>query len=168
FSGDKLLGGPQAGAIVGAAATLDKVRRHPLMRALRPDKMTLAALEATLELYRDDRAAEVPALAMLRLSPGELEARARRLAELAAGARIAIEVVPVASAVGGGALPLVEPPSFALALSSPDRSAEALDAALRAFAPPVIGRIADGRLLLDVRTVAEAELGEVAAAVKSV
>jgi L-seryl-tRNA(Ser) seleniumtransferase len=166
FSGDKLLGGPQAGVVVGSAAALDKVRRHPLMRALRPDKMTLAALEATLELYRDERAAEVPALRMLQTPLAELEARARRLAERAAGGRVAVEVVPVVSAVGGGALPLAAPPSFALALSAPGRSAEALEAALRAGAPPVIGRIAEGRLLLDVRTIADAELDEVAAAVR--
>jgi L-seryl-tRNA(Ser) seleniumtransferase len=81
---------------------------------------------------------------------------------------VAVAVVPVVSAVGGGALPLVEPPSFALALSAPDRSAEALEAALRAAIPPVVGRIAADRLLLDVRTVADAELDEVAAAVRGV
>jgi L-seryl-tRNA(Ser) seleniumtransferase len=152
FSGDKLLGGPQAGVIVGAAAAVDRVKKHPLMRALRPDKLTLAALEATLELYRDGRAlAELPALRMLAAPPEELRARAGSLAaSVGAG-----EVVEVKSAVGGGALPTAAPTSFALALPGPP---EALERALRAGDPPVIARIADDRLLVDLRTVPASDL----------
>jgi len=160
-SGDKLLGGPQAGIICGAAPAIEKIKKHPLMRAVRPDKMTLAALEATLEIYRDGRAAtEIPTLSMLAAPPQVLEARATRLAAALAGAA----VVPVMSAVGGGALPLAEPPSFAVALPGP---ADALDARLRAGDPPIVGRIAEGRLLLDVRTIAEHELDSVLLALQS-
>jgi L-seryl-tRNA(Ser) seleniumtransferase len=181
FSGDKLLGGPQAGVIVGEGAVLERIRRHPLMRAVRPDKLTLAALEATLEIYRDARAlVELPALRMLAATPEGLRARAERLlGMIAAPARGSVRVVEVTSAVGGGALPLAEPTSFALAVGDAGggggaaggggggggRSAEALDRALRGGDPPVVGRIADGRLLLDVRTMADEEMASVATAV---
>jgi L-seryl-tRNA(Ser) seleniumtransferase len=162
FSGDKLLGGPQAGVVCGAADLIARVKKHPLMRAVRPDKMTLAALEATLELYRDGRArTEVPVVAMLSVALEVLAARARRLATVAGGG---VEVIAVTSAVGGGALPLAEPPSFAVALAG---AADALDARLRAADPPVVGRIADGRLLLDVRTIGDDEIDAVGAAVRS-
>ena len=158
FSGDKLLGGPQAGLIVGTAAALAPIRKHPLMRALRPDKMTLAALEATLELYRDGTAAAaVPALAMLALPLSALEERARRLASAVGPG---VDVIEVRSAVGGGALPLAEPPSFAVA------APEGIDAALRGGHPPIVGRIAGDRLLLDVRTIADEDFAAVAAAVR--
>jgi len=161
FSGDKLLGGPQAGILVGKAAVIARLRSHPLMRALRPDKLTLAALEATLGLYRDGAWRQVPALAALATPLAQLEARARRLAAgLPAGAG---EVVPCMSTVGGGAMPIAALPSFAVALAG---AADALDARLRAAPVPVIGRIVDGRLLLDVRTVTDAELAELAAAVQ--
>ena len=161
FSGDKLLGGAQAGVIVGAASSVERVRRHPLMRALRPGKLVLAALEATLEQYRDERAlAEIPVLRMLAATPADLRARARALHAALGDALGALhaEVIEVASAVGGGALPLASPPSFAVALRAGDgRSADDLEAALRAGEPAVIGRIADGRLLLDVRTLLPGE-----------
>jgi L-seryl-tRNA(Ser) seleniumtransferase len=155
FSGDKLLGGPQAGILAGAKDSIARIRKHPLMRALRLDKMTLAALEATLSLYRDGREAEIPTIAMLRASSDTLRARAERLLHQARAAApdLELEVVAVQSAVGGGALPLHEPPSFALAVRTPSLSPEALEARLRAADPPVIGRIAEGVLLLDVRTV---------------
>jgi L-seryl-tRNA(Ser) seleniumtransferase len=162
FSGDKLLGGPQAGVLVGSAAVIERVKKHPLMRALRPDKLTLAALEATLELYRDGRAmGEVPALRMLAARPEELRARAEALVA-AAGAG---EVVEVASAVGGGALPTAAPASFAVALARPRRGADDLERALREGDPPVIARIAGDRLLVDVRTVADSELPALARAI---
>jgi L-seryl-tRNA(Ser) seleniumtransferase len=167
FSGDKLLGGPQAGVLCGRAAVIDAVRRHPLMRALRPDKLTLAALEATLGLYRDGALDELPALAMLRVGLGPLRARAAALAAAigrAAGPALAAEVVTLRSAVGGGALPLYEPESCAVALTSARHRAAALEARLRRGDPPVIGRIADDRLLLDVRTLDDAEVEEVARA----
>jgi L-seryl-tRNA(Ser) seleniumtransferase len=161
FSGDKLLGGPQAGILAGKKDAIARIRKHPLMRALRCDKMTLAALEATLALYRDGREAEIPTIAMLRASSDTLRARAERLCAEARAAAPALQfdVVEVKSAVGGGALPLHEPPSFALSVRAPSLSAETLEARLRAFEPPVIGRIAEGVLLLDVRTVYDDDIG---------
>src|SRR5512146_3168526 len=156
FSGDKLLGGPQAGIIVGSAELIERLRRHPLHRALRIDKLSLAALEGTLLLYLDpERAvAEVPVLRMLREPTDTVRARAERLAHSVGG-----EVEETVARVGGGALPLHELPSFACAVE------ESLAAPLREREPAVIGIVRDGRLLLDCRTLADAELDEVAAAV---
>ncbi len=167
FSGDKLLGGPQAGIIAGNRAALARVRTHPLMRALRPDKLSLAALEATLRLYRDRRDAEIPVLAMLRAGDAELRGRADELAARIgpAPAGTSVEVVACRSAVGGGALPGGELPSWAVALGG--RSAEALDRALRRADVPVVGRIAEDRLLLDVRTlVGTDDIADAAAAAR--
>jgi L-seryl-tRNA(Ser) seleniumtransferase len=148
FSGDKLLGGPQAGVIVGTAAALERIRRHPLARAMRIDKLSLAALEATLELYRDPQRAlrEVPVLAGAAESAGAVRARAEGLA-----ARLGGEVVPTTARVGGGAVPLLEIPSFACALDGGD----ALAAALRAADPPVVALVREGRVLLDCRTLTD-------------
>jgi L-seryl-tRNA(Ser) seleniumtransferase len=158
FSGDKLLGGPQAGVMVGTAEAVGAARRHPLARAVRIDKLSLAALHATLALYRDpDLArAELPVLAMLETAPEVLEARAARLAAACGG-----DVVASTAKVGGGALPLLELPGPAVALELE------LVEALRAGEPPVIGRIADGRLLLDVRTLTDAEVELAATAVRA-
>ena len=158
FSGDKLLGGPQAGIVAGRADLVERLRRHPLHRALRIDKLSLAALEGTLLLYLEpDRArAEVPVLRMLHEPPEGVRARAERLAAAVGG-----EVEETVARVGGGALPLAELPSFACAVE------ESLTAALRAHEPPVIGIVRDGRLLLDCRTLSEAEVDEVAAAVRA-
>ena len=153
FSGDKLLGGPQAGIVVGRADLVEKLRRHPLHRALRSDKLTLAALEGTLALVLD-RPAEVPVLRMLREPDDIVRARAERLA-LATGG----DVEETVARVGGGALPLAELPSWACAVE------EALAAALRAHEPPVVAVVRDGRTLLDCRTLTDAEADEVAAAV---
>ena len=133
FSGDKLLGGPQAGVIVGQAAVLERIRRHPLARAMRIDKLSLAALEATLELYRDPQRAlrEIPVLAAAAESADAVRERAQRLAD-----RLGGEVVASTARVGGGAVPLLELPSFACALDGGD----ALAAALRASDPPVVAR----------------------------
>jgi L-seryl-tRNA(Ser) seleniumtransferase len=163
FSGDKMLGGPQAGILAGKKDAIARIRKHPLMRALRCDKMTLAALEATLALYRDGREAEIPTIAMLRASSDTLRVRAERLCAQArtAAPALQLDVVEVKSAVGGGALPLYEPPSFALSVRAPSLSAETLEARLRAFEPPVIGRIAEGVLLLDVRTVYDDDIGHI-------
>jgi L-seryl-tRNA(Ser) seleniumtransferase len=157
FSGDKLLGGPQAGIVVGRAELVQKLRRHPLQRALRADKLTLAALEGTLMLYLDPERAlrEVPALRMVVEDADAVRARAQRLAELTGGA-----VEETVARVGGGALPLAELPSFACALE------EDLAEPLRRGEPPVVGVLRDGRLLLDCRTLADGELDEVAAAVR--
>ncbi|HEY2936153.1 MAG TPA: L-seryl-tRNA(Sec) selenium transferase [Gaiellaceae bacterium] len=158
FSGDKLLGGPQAGVVVGRADLVERLRRHPLQRALRADKLTLAALEGTLALYLDpERAlAEVPVLRMVREDMSVVRARAQRLASLTGG-----EVEETVARVGGGALPLAELPSFACALE------EALAEPLRTGDPAVVAIVRDGRLLLDCRTLADDELEEVAAAVAS-
>ena len=143
FSGDKLLGGPQAGVIVGRADLVERLRRHPLQRALRADKLTLAALEGTLRLYLDpERAArEIPVLRMLGEDAAAVRARAERLAALVGG-----EVEETVGRAGGGALPLAELPSFACAVE------EDLARPLRIGNPPVVGVVRDGRLLLDCRT----------------
>ncbi len=156
FSGDKLLGGPQAGIVVGRAELVERLRRHPLQRALRADKLTLAALETTLGLYLDpERAArEIPVLRMLGEPVDAVLARAERLAGLVGG-----EVEQTVGRVGGGALPLAELPSFACAVE------EELAARLRGADPPVVSVLRDGRCLLDCRTIAEAEVDEVARAV---
>jgi L-seryl-tRNA(Ser) seleniumtransferase len=151
FSGDKLLGGPQAGVVVGRAALVERLRRHPLARAVRIDKLSLAALEATLELLADPPRAirELPVLARTTEPAEAVRDRAERLA-----ARLGGEVVPTRARVGGGAVPLLELPSWACALAGGD----ALAAALRAADPPVVGIVREGRVLLDCRTVAEEEL----------
>jgi L-seryl-tRNA(Ser) seleniumtransferase len=156
FSGDKLLGGPQAGIVVGRADLVERLRGHPLQRALRADKLTLAALEGTLGLYLEpDRALrEVPVLRMLNEPVDAVRARAERLAATVGG-----EVEVTVARVGGGALPLAELPSFACAVE------EELAEPLRAGKPPVVGVLRDGRLLLDCRTLTDAEADEVAAAV---
>ena len=156
FSGDKLLGGPQAGIVAGRSDLVEKLRRHPLHRALRSDKLTLAALEGTLALYLD-RPEEIPVLRMLREPEEIVRGRAERLARATAGA-----VQETVARVGGGALPLAELPSFACAVE------EELAGALRSQEPPVIAVVRDGRTLLDCRTLTDAEADEVAAAVAAV
>ena len=156
FSGDKLLGGPQAGVVVGEAALVERLRRHPLQRAVRADKLTLAALEGTLGLYLDpaDAADELPVLRMLSEPDGQVRARAQRLAALVGG-----EVERTVARVGGGALPLREVPSFACAVE------EELARPLRFAEPPVIAIVRDGRTLLDCRTLTDTEVDDVAAAI---
>jgi L-seryl-tRNA(Ser) seleniumtransferase len=153
FSGDKLLGGPQAGIAVGRADLVEKLRRHPLQRALRADKLTLAALEGTLLLYLD-APERIPVLRMLSESLDSVRARAGRLAALVDGS-----VEDTLARVGGGALPLAELPSYACAIE------EELAAPLRTSDPPVVGIVRDSRLLLDCRTLHADEIEEVAAAV---
>ncbi len=168
FSGDKLLGGPQAGIVVGTRAIVARLKKNPWNRALRIDKFTIAALEATLIAYEAGVAREtVPTLRLLTESLRGVMARARRVqrglgAEVVA--RLAARVVEDRAQVGGGALPTVELPTAGLALGATDAAARALDAALRAGDPPVIGRLADDRLFLDCRTVLP---GQVAALVKA-
>jgi L-seryl-tRNA(Ser) seleniumtransferase len=155
FSGDKLLGGPQAGIIVGDAELVERLRRHPLQRALRADKLTLAALEGTLRLAVE-RPEELPVLRMLREPAQSVRARAERLAQLVGG-----EVEETVARAGGGALPLAELPSYACAVEEP------LADELRAHDPPVVGILRDGRLLLDCRTLTDADVDEVAAAISA-
>jgi L-seryl-tRNA(Ser) seleniumtransferase len=156
FSGDKLLGGPQAGIVVGSAELVERLRRHPLQRALRADKLTLAALEGTLVLYLEPERAlrEVPVLRMLNERLEVVRGRAERLAAAVGG-----EVEETVGRVGGGALPLTELRSFACAVE------ESLAEPLRHGDPPVVGIVRDGRLLLDCRTLTDAEADEVAGAV---
>ena len=151
FSGDKLLGGPQAGIVCGRADLVERLRRHPLQRALRADKLTLAALEGTLALYIDTPE-RIPVLRMLR--DDGVRARAERLASLTGGT-----VEETVARVGGGALPLAELPSFACAVE------EELAMPLREGGPPIVGILRDGRLLLDCRTLTYDEVDEVAAAI---
>ncbi len=156
FSGDKLLGGPQAGIVVGRSDLVERLRRHPLQRALRADKLTLAALEGTLALALEpERArAEIPVLAMLSEPAGAVRARAERLASFVGG-----DVEETVARAGGGALPLTELPSFACAVE------ESIHTALRTGNPAVVGIVRDGRLLLDVRALPDDEIEAVAAAV---
>ena len=165
FSGDKLLGGPQAGVLVGTRAAVETCRRHPLARAVRIDKLSLAALEATLALHRDPAAARrmLPVLAMLEADDATLGRRAHELAAATGGA-----VVASTARGGGGALPLLELPGPAVAIDPGPAGATALAADLRVGDPAVVGRIHDGRLLLDPRTLTDDEAREAARAVRAV
>ena len=167
MSGDKLLGGPQAGLVVGRRALVARLRTHPLARALRVDKLTLAALEATLALHRDPERArrEIPALAMLTAPPDVVHARAERLRATLAAGGVAARVVASEASVGGGAFPAARIPSAALALYG---EAAALERRLRLAHRPVVGRIADDRLLLDVRSVPARDDAALAEAVLAV
>jgi L-seryl-tRNA(Ser) seleniumtransferase len=163
FSGDKLLGGPQAGIVAGRAELVDVVSRHPLARAVRPDKMTLAALEATVEAYLEGRPADLPLWAMARASSDEIEARARllsgRLDRALATKGLKAEAVPARALTGGGSLPGGELPSWAVALTHESRSAASVELALRRGRVPVVARIEDDVVLLDLRTVGRGQDG---------
>lgn len=165
-SGDKLLGGPQAGVLAGKREVIARLKKHPLARCVRLDKMTLAALEVTLRLYLDEEHlfAEVPTLRMLTMKPAELAARAERLAHAvrdACGDAFEVTTAPDTSRAGGGALPMEDIPTTVVALAPRRMSATALDERLRLGEPHVIARIKDGRLLLDPRTLREDEEIEV-------
>jgi L-seryl-tRNA(Ser) seleniumtransferase len=172
FSGDKLLGGPQAGIVVGRQPILARLKRNPLNRALRIDKLTIAALEATLTAYEAGAAREsVPTLTLLTEPLGPVLARARRvLRGLAPDVvdRLAAHVVEGRSQVGGGALPTVELPTAGLVLGTSDEAARWLDAALRRSDPPVVGRLVDDRLFLDCRTVLPGQVGALVKALATV
>lgn len=168
FSGDKMLGGPQAGLIVGKRAIIEQVKRNPMNRALRIDKFTLAGLEAVLRLYFDEEAAvrTIPTLRMLTMPLAEIERRAkrlrRRLGKILAGSCV-LTLARISSRVGGGSLPEMELPSCGVALASTKLRVNELERRLRAAAVPVIGRIEDDCLLLDLRTVADDEIAPLAA-----
>ncbi|HEX8723571.1 MAG TPA: L-seryl-tRNA(Sec) selenium transferase [Pyrinomonadaceae bacterium] len=173
FSGDKLLGSAQAGLVVGRGEAVRRLRRHPLYRALRADKLALAALEATLDSYRRGEAArEVPALRMLSATREEVERRARdfvgRLRHRLPDGAIGIEVVEGESAVGGGSAPTTHPKTALVALAHTTLSAAALDGRLRRREPPVVARILGDRLVLDLRTVDGTEEGELLDALAAV
>jgi L-seryl-tRNA(Ser) seleniumtransferase len=153
FSGDKLLGGPQAGIIAGRRDLVAKIRRHPLMRALRVDKLTYAALEATLGEYAAGRASRtVPVLQMILATPDAIRSRALLVAEAACRGALEAEVLPGQSAVGGGTTPGLELQTWVVALRHPTQSADWLDGWLRRQEMPIVGRIEKDRLVLDLRT----------------
>ncbi len=157
FSGDKLLGGPQAGIILGRAWLIDAMKKNPLTRALRPDKFTLSALEATLLLYLDKEKAlrEIPVLRMLHQDPRVVRTRAGHVARMVrkGAPLITVEVVRLYAEVGGGSLPDISIPSYGLSLQPSAISVETLEQRMRGLDTPVIGRIEKGRFLIDMRTV---------------
>ena len=168
FSGDKLLGGPQAGIILGKKTFLDLFKINPLTRALRIDKLTLAALESTLLIYLDEKKAmeEIPTLRMLNVDTGALKRRGRRLLKKLSGMmikKITFTLKEDVSQVGGGALPLQELPTIVVAIRSDDISANSLEENLRKGEPPVISRIRKEELILDMRTVTDEEIPLLAA-----
>src|SRR6185369_3191661 len=166
FSGDKLLGGPQAGLIVGRKDTVGRIRKHPLFRALRDDKLTLTALEATLKLYLDHEKLyrELPTLRMISMSLDECEKRALTLAAKLKGIPgLAIEVIDDASEFGGGSVPTQQIPTKVVALRHATMSLETLSARLRGGTPCIFCRVQRDRALLDVRTLQDGEDDEIAA-----
>jgi len=170
FSGDKLLGGPQAGCLVGRAALLTRCRENPLARAARADKMTLAALEATLDLYRDADVAlrEIPVLRMLTTAAEELATRGAALRDAIAACCPAApppRLLSGYSTPGGGSFPAERLPTTLVAISPGPRGADALALALRLGEPPLVARIADGMVLLDPRTLPESDFSAIAGAV---
>lgn len=170
-SGDKMLGGPQAGIILGKRELLARIRKEQLLRAIRIDKLTLAALEATLKLYRDEReaVAAIPTLRMLTLQPLALKARAsswiRRIRPRIPSS-VKLTVVAGDSQVGGGSLPLLDLPTFLMAIEAKGWSPQQIDAAFRGRKTPVLGRINKGQYLLDLRTLQEADMEAVVDAMK--
>jgi L-seryl-tRNA(Ser) seleniumtransferase len=169
FSGDKLLGGPQAGLIVGRGELIDRLRKHSLYRALRADKLCLAAIEVTLDSHRREALDEIPALRMLALSLDSIERRARDfVAQLSVdddSSGLTASVISGQSAVGGGSGPNVHPPTALIALKHRSLKADQLEQRLRQFSTPVIARISDDLVLLDLRTVQDTEEGELLQAV---
>lgn len=162
FSGDKLLGGPQAGIIAGKKEFIDRLRKHPLYRAMRVDKLAYSALEATLDSYRRDATHEIPVLQMLSMGKNEIAERVERLAKrleekLKGISNLKFEISDGVSAVGGGAAPAIEPETKLLALSHQNIKTPRLEQLLRNSDPPVITRIMDDRVMIDLRTVSEAE-----------
>jgi L-seryl-tRNA(Ser) seleniumtransferase len=168
FSGDKLLGGPQAGILVGRKDVIEKLRRHPLMRALRMDKLSLAALEATLALYELPTPPQqhVPLLRMLAESPQAIARRARRLAKRLAGIPgLSVSLTADKALVGGGSLPGESLPTTTVQLVCAGMSAETLARRLRQGRPALVGRIAGDRFIMDLRTVSADEEKRIAAIV---
>jgi L-seryl-tRNA(Ser) seleniumtransferase len=169
FSGDKLLGGPQAGLLVGKREIIDALKRHQLLRALRIDKLTLASLESVLRLYRDERWArtEIPTLQMLTASLEELDNRLRRMLRRLRRmlpSAISLKAASGSSSPGGGSFPLLQLPTRLIEVTLPGLSANGLELALRTTTPPVVGRIQRDHFMLDVRTLRDEELPLLAAA----
>ncbi len=170
FSGDKLLGGPQAGIIVGKKKYISMMKKHPLARAMRVDKMTFAALEATLAKYKDPAIAlrDIPVLSMIAGSSEDMKAKAGRLAETIrkTAPGLTLELAEVEDQIGGGSAPMVRLPGWAVSVADGSRSADSIERRLRKADVPVIARIHDDRLLLCVRTIFEEEFGLVAEALR--
>lgn len=162
FSGDKLLGSAQAGLIVGKQSIVSRLRKHPLYRALRSDKLRLAALEATLLSHQRD-AAEVPVNQMLSATAAELEQRARNVAE-----GLDVELLAGESALGGGAGPTSTFPTTLIAVTHPKKSAQDIEHELRDYSPPIIARISEGKVLLDLRTVFDDQLPTIRTALAAI
>ncbi len=159
FSGDKLLGGAQSGLIVGRKEVIERIRKHPLYRALRVDKMIYAALEATLEAFRRDaQFDEIPVLRMLSMSPEKLKNRAENFAAMFdENADLQIEIIEGNSVIGGGSAPTVQPATTLLAVTHRKMSADQLEENLRTSEPPIIVRILEDKVLIDLRTVSDSE-----------
>jgi len=153
YSGDKLLGGPQAGIISGTRELVAKIRKNPLFRALRVDKLTYAALEGTMLAYVKQDHDAIPAIRMMRVSAEELESRAEAVREKIAGAQLIAEIVETESVIGGGAAPTAKLPTRALAITSSTMSSDEIAERLRRNTPPIVARVEDNRVLLDLRTV---------------
>ncbi len=171
FSGDKLLGGPQAGIVAGRRELVERLRSHPLARALRVDKLQVAALEATLRLYREGREGEIPVLRSLTARVAQLQARAERVVFLlteGGSGRVRARLLPGEAPVGGGSLPNVFLPTCLVGVAVAGLSAAAAAGRLRGAEPPVLARVQGDEVLLDLRTVAAAEEKEVVAAVRRV
>lgn len=168
FSGDKLLGGPQAGIIAGKAEWIKKMKKHPLARAIRVDKMTFAAMEETLKKYRDEKVAlrDIPVLSMISASPEEMKSKAERLLKVIEEKTegYSLEVAAVEDQIGGGSAPMVRLPGYAVSVTSDSCTTKAIERLLRKSSIPVIARINDDRLLLCVRTIMEDEFDAVAEA----
>ena len=168
FSGDKLLGSVQAGMIVGKHAIVERLRKHPLYRALRSDKLRLAALEATLIAYQRDRAStEIPVFQMLSLTADEIEARAKTIVEQIVPSDLEFTLLAADSAIGGGAAPTSNIKTVVIAVTHPRKSATELERQLRRTTPPVIARVADEKVLIDLRTVFPEDFPALIAALKS-
>jgi L-seryl-tRNA(Ser) seleniumtransferase len=153
FSGDKLLGGPQAGLLSGRHDLIARIRSNPLFRALRVDKLTYAALEATLLAYIKRNYDAIPAVRMMRWSAEEIGERAERLMTMVSHSRMHLGIVSGESVVGGGAAPSAVLPTRLISVTFDGHNADRLAASLRAGDPPVVARVAEGRVLLDLRTV---------------
>jgi L-seryl-tRNA(Ser) seleniumtransferase len=169
FSGDKLLGSAQAGLIVGRRAIISRLRKHPLYRALRSDKLRLAALEATLLSFQRDVAdGEVPVVQMLAATAEEVEQRARSVVEGIPQTGLVLELQAGESAIGGGAGPTSNLPTTLIAISHPNKTAQEIERQLRTASPPIIARISEGKVLLDLRTVFSDQLEGLRDALKTV
>ncbi|MGA9537212.1 MAG: L-seryl-tRNA(Sec) selenium transferase [Desulfobacterales bacterium] len=172
FSGDKLLGGPQAGLVVGKKTCVDRIKKNPITRALRIDKLTLAVLESTLRLYRDEETAvqAIPTLRMMLQPIATLEEKAGRLKKMLESSgcsRLTVASLDIVSRPGGGTLPLLELPSKGLGITVDGLSANAIEKSLRLSSPPIIGRIEDDKYVMDMRTLQDDELEIIRSAIET-